>query len=93
MTLIPLILSGGAGTRLWPLSWGEHPKQFLKLTSDKTMIQETLLRLEGLETGNPIISCGEGHRFMVAQQIGKFYLKSQQFFWNQWQRMLHQQLP
>ena len=71
MTLIPLILSGGAGTRLWPLSWGDHPKQFLKLTSDKTMIQETLLRLEGLETGNPIISCGEGHRFMVAQQIGE----------------------
>lgn len=71
MTLIPLILSGGAGTRLWPLSWGNHPKQFLKLTSDKTMIQETLLRLEGLETGNPIISCGEGHRFMVAQQIGE----------------------
>jgi mannose-1-phosphate guanylyltransferase len=82
MTLIPLILSGGAGTRLWPLSWGDHPKQFLKLTSDKTMIQETLLRLEGLETGNPIISCGEGHRFMVAQQIGEILSKSPQFFWN-----------
>ncbi len=71
MKLIPIILSGGAGTRLWPLSWGEHPKQFLKLTSDKTMIQETLLRLKGLELGSPIISCGEGHRFMVAQQIGE----------------------
>ena len=71
MTIIPIILSGGAGTRLWPLSWGEHPKQFLPLISDKTMIQETLLRLDGLETGNPIISCGEGHRFLVAQQIGE----------------------
>ncbi len=71
MTLIPLILSGGAGTRLWPLSTEKHPKQFLKLTSDKTMIQETLLRLEGLEIGSPIISCGEGHRFLVAQQIGE----------------------
>lgn len=71
MTIIPIILSGGAGTRLWPLSWGDHPKQFLSLISDKTMIQETLLRLAGLETGNPIISCGEGHRFLVAQQIGE----------------------
>jgi len=71
MPLIPIILSGGAGTRLWPLSSGDHPKQFLSLVSNKTMIQETLLRLKGLEIGSPIISCGEGHRFMVAQQIGE----------------------
>lgn len=71
MTIIPIILSGGAGTRLWPLSWGVHPKQFLPLVSERTMIQETLLRLKGLELGSPIISCGEGHRFMVAQQIGE----------------------
>ena len=76
MTIIPIILSGGAGTRLWPLSWGDHPKQFLSLISDKTMIQETLLRLDGLETGNPIISCGEGHRFLVAQQIGEITNKN-----------------
>ena len=69
--LIPIILSGGAGTRLWPLSWGDHPKQFLPLISDKTMIQETLLRLKGIEIGIPVISCGEGHRFLVAQQIGE----------------------
>lgn len=69
--LIPIILSGGAGTRLWPLSWGDHPKQFLPLVTNRTMIQETLLRLKGLEIGSPIISCGEGHRFMVAQQIGE----------------------
>ncbi len=71
MTLIPVILSGGAGTRLWPLSWGDHPKQFLSLVSERTMIQETLLRLKGLEIGCPIVSCGEGHRFMVAQQLGE----------------------
>ena len=76
MTIIPIILSGGAGTRLWPLSWGDHPKQFLSLISDKTMIQETLLRLDGLETGNPIISCGESHRFLVAQQIGEITNKN-----------------
>lgn len=71
MTIIPVILSGGAGTRLWPLSWGDHPKQFLSLVSDKTMIQETLLRLKGLKIEAPIISCGESHRFLVAQQIGE----------------------
>lgn len=71
MTIIPLILSGGAGTRLWPLSWGDHPKQFLPLVSDKTMIQETLLRLKDLDIGSPIVSCGEGHRFLVAQQLGE----------------------
>ena len=71
MKVIPIILSGGAGTRLWPLSWGNHPKQFLPLVTERTMIQETLLRLKGLDIGRPIISCGEGHRFMVAQQIGE----------------------
>lgn len=71
MTHIPIILSGGAGTRLWPLSWGEHPKQFLPLVTERTMIQETLLRLKGLNIGAPVISCGESHRFMVAEQIGE----------------------
>lgn len=71
MKLIPIILSGGAGTRLWPLSVNEHPKQFLPLVTEKTMIQETLLRLKGLELGNPIVSCGKGHRFLVAQQVGQ----------------------
>lgn len=57
MAIIPIILSGGAGTRLWPLSWGEHPKQFLLLVTERTMIQETLLCLKALELGCPIISC------------------------------------
>lgn len=69
--LIPIILSGGAGTRLWPLSRENHPKQFLPLVSERTMIQETLLRLKGLKLGTPIVSCGEKHRFMVAQQVGE----------------------
>lgn len=71
MRIIPLILSGGAGTRLWPLSWGEHPKQFLPLVTKNSMIQETLLRLGALDIDAPIISCGENHRFLVAQQIGE----------------------
>lgn len=75
MTIIPVILSGGAGTRLWPLSWGNHPKQFLKLVSDNTMIQETLLRLKGLNISDPIVSCGVDHRFLVAQQLGELGVK------------------
>ena len=73
--IIPIILSGGAGTRLWPLSWGDHPKQFLSLISDKTMIQETLLRLKGLDITAPIVSCGVDHRFLVAQQLGELGVK------------------
>ncbi|MCR4900397.1 MAG: mannose-1-phosphate guanylyltransferase/mannose-6-phosphate isomerase [Treponema sp.] len=71
MRIIPIILSGGSGTRLWPLSRCDNPKQFLPLVTERTMIQETLLRLKGLELGTPIVSCGESHRFMVAQQIGE----------------------
>ena len=62
------IVAGGVGNRL---NMAGMPKQFLPLVSEKTMIQETLLRLKGLEIGSPIVSCGEGHRFMVAQQIGE----------------------
>ena len=68
--IIPVILSGGAGTRLWPLSRELYPKQFLPLAGSHTMIQETLLRLRGLtDLGAPIIICNEDHRFLVAEQM------------------------
>ncbi len=68
--ILPVILSGGAGTRLWPLSRELYPKQLLPLVSDKTMLQETLSRLDGVpEMTNPMIVCNEAHRFMVAEQI------------------------
>ena len=68
--LIPVILSGGAGTRLWPLSRELYPKQFLPLISSRTMIQETALRAVGLESAAaPIVVCNEAHRFMVAEQL------------------------
>jgi len=68
--IIPVILSGGAGTRLWPLSRELYPKQFLPLAGSHTMIQETLLRLSGLaDLGAPIIICNEDHRFLVAEQM------------------------
>lgn len=74
--MIPIILSGGSGTRLWPLSRGQYPKQFLPLVSDKTMLQETLCRLHGLDGLNkPIAVCNEDHRFMVAEQLREVNVK------------------
>jgi mannose-1-phosphate guanylyltransferase/mannose-6-phosphate isomerase len=67
--LIPIVLSGGAGSRLWPLSRELHPKQLLPLVSERTMLQDTLLRVRGVaEVGAPLIVCNEAHRFMVAEQ-------------------------
>ena len=66
--MIPIILSGGSGTRLWPLSRKMYPKQFLSLLHDKTMLQMTLSRLDGLEHSAPTVICNNEHRFMVAEQ-------------------------
>jgi mannose-1-phosphate guanylyltransferase/mannose-6-phosphate isomerase len=67
--LTPVILSGGAGTRLWPLSRELYPKQLLALTGERTMLQQTALRLEGLPAAAPVIVCNEAHRFLVAEQL------------------------
>jgi len=68
--LVPVILSGGAGTRLWPLSRELYPKQFLPLVGERTMIQETALRTAGLpDVAAPIVVCNEAHRFLVAEQM------------------------
>ena len=67
--LTPVILSGGAGTRLWPLSRELYPKQLLPLTGVRTMLQQTVLRLEGLAASPPVIVCNEAHRFLVAEQL------------------------
>ena len=74
MTITPVILSGGSGTRLWPLSWGNHPKQFLPLVSDKTMIQETLLRLNGLNISAPIVSCNAHNLSAMQSRTPSLYL-------------------
>ena len=74
--MTPIILSGGSGTRLWPLSRSQYPKQFLPLVSDKTMLQETHCRLNGLDgLQSPIAVCNEDHRFMVAEQLRQINVK------------------
>lgn len=68
--MIPVILSGGSGSRLWPLSRESYPKQFLPLTSDQSMLCETLQRLDGFAgLSKPIVVCNEQHRFLVAEQL------------------------
>ncbi|HHQ6574845.1 TPA: mannose-1-phosphate guanylyltransferase/mannose-6-phosphate isomerase [Serratia fonticola] len=67
--LLPVIMAGGTGSRLWPMSRELHPKQFLRLHSIHSMLQETLKRLDGVGISEPVVICNEDHRFMVAEQL------------------------
>ncbi|MFT8445818.1 mannose-1-phosphate guanylyltransferase, partial [Acetobacter orientalis] len=68
-TVVPVILSGGSGSRLWPVSRSCFPKQFWPLLSDKTLVQETAMRGVNAQLGNPVVICNEAHRFIVAEQL------------------------
>ncbi|PSU32587.1 mannose-1-phosphate guanylyltransferase/mannose-6-phosphate isomerase [Photobacterium phosphoreum] len=67
--LLPVIMAGGSGSRLWPLSRTLYPKQFLSIISKATMLQETVKRLDGIEHRDPVFICNEEHRFIVAEQL------------------------
>ena len=68
--LVPVILAGGSGTRLWPLSRSLYPKQLLPLTNEHTLLQNTVARLAGLaRVTSPLVICNAEHRFMVAEQL------------------------
>lgn len=67
--ILPIIMAGGTGSRLWPLSRELFPKQFQKLYDDTTMLQATILRLQGLDCLSPLVICNEEHRFIVAEQL------------------------
>ena len=69
MSICPVIMAGGSGTRLWPLSRAAHPKQFLRLHGEGTMLQATVKRLSGLDIQASITICNEEHRFFVAEQL------------------------
>lgn len=67
--ILPVVLSGGSGTRLWPLSRSGYPKQFLPLVSELSLFQDTLLRVKGIEgVANPLVVCNAEHRFIIAEQ-------------------------
>ncbi|SFD75113.1 mannose-1-phosphate guanylyltransferase/mannose-6-phosphate isomerase [Pseudoalteromonas denitrificans] len=67
--ILPVIMSGGSGSRLWPLSRALHPKQFLALLNENTLLQETINRLDPASTIDPLIICNNEHRFIVAEQL------------------------
>ncbi|MFH5925100.1 mannose-1-phosphate guanylyltransferase/mannose-6-phosphate isomerase [Roseomonas xinghualingensis] len=67
--VVPVVLSGGVGTRLWPLSREGFPKQFWPLTGPDTMLQETVTRATGPGFAPPMVICAEAHRFLVAEQL------------------------
>ncbi|MFT7288064.1 MAG: mannose-1-phosphate guanylyltransferase/mannose-6-phosphate isomerase [Halieaceae bacterium] len=75
--LIPVLLSGGVGSRLWPVSREAHPKQFLALASELSMLQDTLARTTGLDAAAPIVICNDEHRFMVAEQLRQLSVRPQ----------------
>ena len=68
-TVVPVILSGGSGQRLWPLSRELYPKQLINLVSDRSLLQETAQRLNGGPFADPVIVCNDSHRFIVAEQL------------------------
>ena len=77
MKIVAIILSGGSGTRLWPLSRKNYPKQYIPLVTDKTMLQETILRIHSFpDLDDIIIVCNNEHRFLVAEQCKKINLSN-----------------
>lgn len=76
--LLPVIMAGGSGTRLWPLSRELHPKQFLTLCGEETLLQQTISRLQGLDVAALIVITNEEHRFLMAEQLRQLAIKDAQ---------------
>jgi mannose-1-phosphate guanylyltransferase/mannose-6-phosphate isomerase len=74
--ITPVVLCGGVGSRLWPVSRQGRPKQYLNLIGDSSMLQQTLTRIESLSQTAPIIVCNEEHRFFVAEQVRQLGIAS-----------------
>ncbi|MFB2667685.1 mannose-1-phosphate guanylyltransferase/mannose-6-phosphate isomerase [Shewanella xiamenensis] len=78
--ILPIIMAGGSGTRLWPLSRGNFPKQFLSLSGNATMLQNTISRLAGIEHEPVMLICNEEHRFIAAEQVRQLGVKHSGIF-------------
>lgn len=91
--VLPIILSGGSGTRLWPLSRESYPKQFLPLVGDKSMLQSTWLRAAPVAAHAPILVANEEHRFMAAEQLQQLGVKHLPSCWSPKAATPHRRLP
>ncbi|HEX3065697.1 MAG TPA: sugar phosphate nucleotidyltransferase, partial [Dongiaceae bacterium] len=70
MTIHPVVLSGGSGTRLWPLSRAAYPKQLMPLVGENSLLQETIQRVsDPKQFAAPVLICNDDHRFLVAEQL------------------------
>ncbi|WP_282177116.1 mannose-1-phosphate guanylyltransferase/mannose-6-phosphate isomerase [Vibrio nereis] len=69
MNIIPVVMAGGTGSRLWPMSRALHPKQFLRVIGENSMLQDTVLRVNRLTEQSSIVICNEEHRFLAAEQL------------------------
>src|SRR5580693_2693378 len=74
--IVPVILAGGSGTRLWPVSRENYPKQLIDVVGSDSLLQATARRMSGFPAGwtvdvSPIVVCGEEHRFVIAEQLQK----------------------
>ncbi|HHK9526687.1 TPA: mannose-1-phosphate guanylyltransferase/mannose-6-phosphate isomerase, partial [Enterobacter hormaechei] len=67
--ILPIVIAGGTGSRLWPLSRSQYPKQFLSLLDENSLLQNTLSRLKDIKHAAPVVICNEEHRFIVAEQL------------------------
>src|SRR5580698_7115896 len=72
--ILPVILAGGSGTRLWPMSRENYPKQLIGVVGNDSLLQDTVQRMKGFPSGwqvspSPIVVCGEEHRFVIAEQM------------------------
>ena len=94
--IIPIILCGGTGSRLWPLSRASFPKQFLEINKEESIsfFQKTINRFKNYESiGNPIVICNEDHRFIVAEQLRKINITPEAILLEPVGKILHLLLP
>ena len=91
--IIPVILSGGVGSRLWPLSRELYPKQLHALLTEKSPLQETALRVSGERFSAPAIICNDEHRFIVAEHLRDCGINPSAILLNPWAVTLVQLLP